>query len=134
MKLTYVMALIAFIVFPTSCGRKEGQARNEFATPTSTYLYWLKAGVEGDLARSMESMTEASKTMMDQMSKERHEFMQRMTASSAVFEKYSIVDERISGSRAVVLIESPDRKGRVAIPLALEGKEWKIDLVKMFGG
>lgn len=134
MKLTYVTALAAFIVFLASCGQKEGQARKEFATPKSAYHYWLKAGVEGDIAGSMESMTEASKTMMDQMSKERHEFIQRMTASSAIFEKYSVVDERISGNKAVVLTESPDKKGRIAIPLALEGKEWKIDLVKMFGG
>lgn len=129
------MSACAFLfLILMACGKEETKVREEFLTPKSTYLFWIKTGVEGDLAGSIKSMTEASKRMMDQMSKERAEFMRRMTAGSAVFKNYSIIEEKISGDRALVLLESPDKKARIPIPLALEGREWKIDLVKMFGG
>lgn len=126
--------LVFIFVFLASCSSQNDHVRDEFKTPRSTYEYWIAVGVKGDLAGSVESLTVASKRMMDQLTKERDVFMQRMTSSAAVFRTYSIVEERVSGDKAIILIESKDKRARIAVPLLLEKGAWKIDLVKMFGG
>lgn len=122
------------VFFVVSCGRKEEGPRDEYKTPSLTYREWIKAGSGGDIYRSTEAITEVSRKMMDQLERNRDEFVRRMVESSTVFKNYSIGEERITGSRAMVMIESPDKKARIVIPLALENGEWKVDLIKMFGG
>jgi hypothetical protein len=117
-----------------SCGKKGASIKEEFSTPEKTYNAWIGAGVEGDLARSMECITEASKRMMDQQARNRDEFMRRMVANAVVFKTYSVVDRKVSGNKGALLAESPDKKWRMAIPFELEGDGWKVDLVRMFGG
>lgn len=128
------LTICLFLAVTAGCSDKGRPAREELSSPRKTYLYWIKAGVEGDFIKSTDCISEASLRMMDQMAKQRDEFMRRMTANAAVFKAYSVIEERISGDKAVVLTESPDKKARVAVPFALEGKEWRVDLVKMFGG
>ena len=120
--------------FMVSCGKKGDGPRDEYRTPSLTYKEWIKAGSEGDIYGSTEAITEVSRKMMDQLERNRDEFVRRMVASSAAFKNYSIGEERITGNRAMVMIESPDKKARIVIPLALEKGEWKVDLIKMFGG
>lgn len=93
----------------------------------------MNAGVEGDLVKSMECVTVASKRMMDQLVQGREEFMKRMVSSAAIFKHYSVLDKKISGSKAVIITESPDKKGRIAVPFLKEADGWKVDLVAMFG-
>lgn len=130
----FSLTICLFLALAAGCGDKGRPVREELSSPKKAYLYWIKAGAEGDFIKSTDCISEASLRMMDQMAKQRDQFMRSMTANAAVFKTYSILDERISGDKAVVLTESPDKKARVAVPFALEGKEWKVDLVKMFGG
>lgn len=126
--------VVVILLSVLSCGEKNETSRQEFSSPVSTYLFWLKAGVDGNFADSTICLSKASRVMMDQMTKDRDEFMRRMTSSSTVFNTYSVIEEKISGDKALVLIESPNKKARIAVPLVMEGLEWKVDLVKMFGG
>lgn len=122
-----LMAVIA-------CKQKGENVPDGRSTPEKSYKSWIEAGVDGDLVKSMEYVTEASKKMMDQQVKERGEFMRRMTANVAVFKNYSIVDRKESGDKAMLLTESPDKKGRIAVPFVREQDGWKVDLIKMFMG
>ena len=128
-----LLCLLAVFLIP-ACGSNEKKVRPEFSTPEAAYEYWLNAGVDGDLNRSTECLSEASKRMMEQMAKNRDEFMKRMVAGAKIFKTFSIADKRISDDKALILIESPDKKQKVPIPLVREKGEWKVDLVKMFGG
>lgn len=128
-------ALIVLLLFlAVACDRKDVKVRDEFATPEKTYEVWIDAGVRGDLARSMECITTASRRMMDQQAKSSEEFVRRMVANAAVFKTFSIIDKKVSGSKGVLLTESPDKKAKIAVPFLLEPDGWKVDLVGMFGG
>lgn len=127
---TFCMLLVTF----TSCGRKESATRDEFSTPEKTYDLWMNAGVEGNLVKSMECISEASKRMMDQIVQGREEFMKKMVVNAAVFKNFSVIDKKITGNSAIFLTESPDKKVKIAVPFVLERDGWKVDLIKMFGG
>lgn len=133
-KYNMLLLFLSAIIFVSACGNDENKVRAEYSSPEKAYANWLNAGVAGDLYRSTEALSEASERMMDQMAKNRNEFMKRMVAGANIFKTYSIVDKRISGDKALILIESPDKKQKVPIPLLREKGEWKVDLIKMFGG
>lgn len=126
--------ILMCIFFMLSCGKKGAAVRDEFSSPEKTYIIWIEAGMKGDLAKSMECLTEASKVMMDQQARNRDEFMRRMVTSSASFANFSVIEKRTSDDKSIIVIEAPDKKGRVAIPFLKEGDGWKVNLVAMFGG
>lgn len=127
----FIVACVGLISI-IACKQKGVDIRDELSSPEKTYKLWIEAGMDGDLAKSMEYITDASKKMMDQQVKERSEFMGRMTANAAIFKTYSIADRKESGNKALLLTESPDKKGRIAVPFVREQDGWKVDLLKMF--
>ncbi len=133
MRVQSVLVLLC-IFFMLSCEKKGAAVRDEFSSPEKTYSIWIEAGKKGDLVMAMECITEASKRMMDQQARNRDEFMRRMVTSSATFANFSVIDKRASDEKAIIVIESPDKKGRVGIPFFKEADGWKVDLVAMFGG
>lgn len=128
-----ILASCAILVVFASCGRSEVRIREEFSSPEKTYKVWIDAGVEGDIARALECVSTASKRFMEQI-QDREVFVKRMVSSSAAFKSFSVVDTKVSGDKAIILIESPDKNGRISIPFIKEADGWKVDMVAMFGG
>lgn len=127
--------IVAAIIISLLIGSCSNQAADErFSSPAKTYSLWLDSSSKGDIPTNMECMTKASQKFMDLQSKKRDIFISRMVQSANIFKNYSVVDERIKGDKAIVLIKDPKSGHSVAVPFQLEGGELKVYLIAMFSG
>lgn len=122
---------IVFIILISSCADK--RAKEEFSTPIKTYRLWLDSAERGDIAASMDCITEASKKIMDSQLKQMDVFMSRMMSNVKIFKRYSVVEEETNRDRAVVVLQGPSGD-RISVPFVKEPEGWKVDLMALFGG
>lgn len=117
-----------------SCTGKKADVDERFSSPKKVYALWLEASLKGDIPATMEYQTRASQKFMDMQAKNRDIFIGKMVQAAAVFNSYSITDERVSGERAVVVIRNAKSGDAITVPFRYEEGGWKVDLIAMFGG
>ncbi len=129
-KLLWVFAMFFLL---NACMDRQGPVSERFSTPEKTYRFWMEASEKEDIPKSIECLTEPSKRIMEAQLRHMDVFMARMRANVGVFGTYTLVDQKIKGDKAVVLLKG--QKGDIIpVPMEKEIDGWKIDMVALFGG
>lgn len=104
----------------------------EFSTPESTYKLWLETAEKGDIAGNMECITEESKTLVDNQARYFDSFIAGMMARTKMIKSYRIVEQKIDGKEAALVLRGP-RNDTFVVPFKKEADGWKVDLVTFMG-